>query len=119
MTGGSVAHYPFPDDDSQTLHHVISRLSEQDQNTMTWLPSTDWLLEVEPGLARALTDMFAEAGAYQPDPAGMPERMLVPDAVRSSVAGVMDVIRSPGIWFQIEGVEFTTLAAKQAFEALI
>lgn len=46
MTGGSVAYSPFPDDSSQTLHRVISRLSEEDRRDMTWQPSTGWLVEV-------------------------------------------------------------------------
>lgn len=119
MTGGSVDYYPFPDDGNQTLHRVISRLSEGDRRDMTWRPSTDWLLEVSPGLARALAVMFQGAGVYQPDPVGMPDGVLVPDAVRSLVERVLDVIRSPGTWFQIDGVEFIDQEAKRAFEALI
>ncbi len=119
MTGGSVDYYPFPDDGGQRLHGVLSRLSEEDRRDVTWRASTDWLLEVSQSLARALTDMFQGAGVYQPDPVGMPNGVLVPDEIRSSVERVLDVIRSPGTWFQIEGVEFTNQAAKRAFEALI
>jgi hypothetical protein len=119
MTGGSVGYYPFPDDGNQTLHRVISTLPRQHAQAITWRPSTDWLLEVSPSLARALTGMFQDAGVYQPDPVGMPDRVLVPDAIRSSVERVLDVIRSPGTWFQIEGVEFWNQEAKRAFEALI
>jgi hypothetical protein len=86
---------------------------------MSWQPSTDWLLEVSPGLARALAGMFEAAGVYQPDPDGLPDRVLVPDDIRASVEGVLDVIRSPGTWFQIEGVEFSNQEARLAFEALI
>lgn len=119
MTGGSVDYYPFPQDGNQTLHRVISRLPQQHAQAITWRPSTDWLLEVSPGLAHALAGMFETAGVFQPDPTGMPDRVLVPDAIRSSVEGVLNVIRSPGTWFQIEGVEFWNQEAKLAFEALI
>jgi hypothetical protein len=119
MTGGSVDYYPFPDDGSQTLHRVISRLPERDFLALSWRPSTDWLLEVSPGLARALAAMFEHSGVYQSDPIEMPDRVLVPDDIRASVEGVLDVIRSPGTWFQIEGVEFWNQEAKLAFEALI
>ena len=119
MTGGSLDYYPFPDDGSQTLHGVLSRLPESHFDAMCWRPSTDWLLEVSPGLARALAGMFEAAGVYQPDPAGMPDKVLVPDDIRSSVERVLDVIRSPGTWFQIEGVEFWNQEAKLAFEAAI
>ena len=119
MTGGSVDYYPFPDDGSQTLHRVISRLPEKHFLAIAWRPSTDWLLEVSPGLAHALAGMFEGAGVYQPDPVGMPDGVLVPDDIRASVEGVLDVIISPGTWFQIEGVEFTNQAAKRAFEDLI
>jgi len=60
----SLAHYPFPDDASQTLTRLISTLSEEDRDAMTWRPTEDWLLEVSPGFARALADMFADAGVY-------------------------------------------------------
>ena len=71
MTGGSVDYYPFPDDGSQTLHRVISRLPERDFLALSWRPSTDWLLKVSPGLARALAGMGVEsaaAGATFPPP---------------------------------------------------
>lgn len=119
MNCGPVTYYPFPDDGSQTLHGVLSRLSGRHIDAISWRPSTDWLLEVSPGLARALAGMFLEDGAYQPDPAGMPDKLLVTDDIRSSVERVLDVIRSPGTWFQIEGVEFWDQEAKRAFEALI
>jgi hypothetical protein len=115
----SIAHYPFPEDGNQTLHRVLSKLSEEDRRAMTWLPSTDWLLEVSPAFARALVGMFGAAGAYQPDPVEMPDRVFVPDDIRVSVECVLDVIRSPGTWFQIEGVEFFNQEAKHAFEALV
>lgn len=119
MTCSSVDYYPFPDDGSLTLHRVISKLPQQHAQAVTWRPSPDWLLEVSPSLAHALTGMFQAAGVYHPDPVGMPDRVLVNDDIRSSVERVLDVIRSPGTWFQIEGVEFTNQAAKRAFEALI
>jgi len=115
----SLAHYPFPDDDNQTLTRLISTLSEEDRDAMTWRPTRDWLLEVSPGFARGLSDMFAEAGVHQPDTDWRPGGVLVPDAIRSSVAGVLDVIKSPGKWFQIEGIEFFNQRARQAFEDLI
>lgn len=119
MTCGSVDYYPFPDDGSQTLHGVLSQMPEKHFLAMSWRASTDWLLEVSPSLARALAGMFQDGGVYQPDPVGMPDGVLVPDDIRASVEGVLDVIRSPGTWFQIEGVEFWNQEAKLAFEALI
>jgi hypothetical protein len=119
MTGGSVDYYPFPDDGSQTLHGVLSQMPEKHVLAMSSRASTDWLLEVSPGLAHALAGMFQGAGVYQPDPVGMPDGVLVPDDIRSSVERVLDVIRSPRTWFQIEGVEFWNREAKLAFEALI
>ena len=119
MTGGSVDYYPFPDDGSQTLHGVLSQMPEKHFLAMSWRASADWLLEVSPGLARALAGMFPGGGVYQPDPVEMPDRVLVPDAIRSSVEGVLEVLRSPGTWFQIEGVEFWDQEAKLAFEAAL
>ena len=119
MTGGSVAYYPFPDDGNQTLHRVISRLPHEHFDAITWRPTTDWLVAVSPGLARALPEMFSGSGLYQPDPSGMPDRVLVPEDIRSSVVGVLTAAKSPGTWFQIEGVEFWNLEAKRAFEDLI
>ena len=119
MTDGSVDYYPFPQDGNQTLHRVISRLPQQHAHAMSWQPSTDWLLEVSPGLARALADKFQGAGVYQPEPVGMPDGVLVPDDIRSLVERVLDGIRSPGTWFQIEGVEFWNQEAKLAFEAAL
>ena len=115
----SLAHYPFPDDDNQTLTRLISTLSEEDRDAMTWRPTRDWLLEVSPDFARGLSNMFAEAEVHQPDPAWRPGAVLVPDHIRTSVEAVLNVIKSPGIWFQIEGLEFFNQRARQAFEDLI
>lgn len=119
MTGCSVAYYPFPDDDSQTLHRMISKLPVEHRRAMVWRPTEDWLLEVSPGAARELKEMFSGTGLYQPDPVGMPDTVLVPDAIRSSVEGVLAAAKSPGTWFQFEGVEFWNQEAKLAFEAVL
>ena len=116
----SLDHYPFPDDASETLHRLTATLSEVDRQAMTWRPTRDWLLEVSPGFARGLSDMFADAGAYQPDTDWRPGGVLVPDHIRTSVMAVLKCVpESPATWFQVEGVEFATAEARQAFEAAL
>ena len=120
MTGGSVDYYPIPDDACETLNRVISTLSVEDRQAMTGWPTGDWLLEVSPGFARALADMFEDAGVHQPDTDWRPGGVLVPDHIRTSVEAVLKCVpTSPAVWFQIEGVEFYTAEARQAFEAAL
>jgi len=115
-----LAHYPFPDDASQTLTRLISALSAEDRDAMSWRPTEDWLLEVSPGFARGLSDMFADAGVHQPDTDWRPGGVLVPDHIRTSVEAVLKCVPDTSVtWFQVEGVEFTTAQARQAFEAAL
>jgi hypothetical protein len=119
MTGGSVAFYPFPDDGSQTIHRVISRLPVEHRQAMTWRPSDDWLLEVSKGLAEALSGMFGDAGVLQLDASWKPGAVLVPDGIRTAVQGVLDASGTASKWSRIEGVEFDTARSRGAFEAAI
>ena len=116
----SMAHYPFPDDASQTLTRLISTLSEEDRDAMTWRPTEDWLLEVSPSLARGLSNMFGSSGVHQPDTDWRPGGVLVPDQIRASVEAVLKCVPdTSATWFQIAGVEFETAQARQAFEAAL
>lgn len=116
----SLAHYPFRDDDNQTLHRLIGALPESDRRAITWRPTEDWLLEVSPGFARGLSDMFEDAGVHQPDTDWRPGGVLVPGHIRASVEAVLKCVPvSPHAWFVIEGIEFDTAEARQAFEAAL
>ena len=116
----SLAHYPFPDDACETLNRVISTLSAEDRQAMTGWPTGDWLLEVSPAFARGLSDMFADAGVRLLDPAWRPGGVFVPALIRTSVEAVLECVpTAPAAWFQIEGVEFDTAEARQAFEAAL
>lgn len=120
MTGGSLACYPFPDDGGATLDRVISRLSIEHRRGMTWRPIEDWFLEVSPAIARRLSDMFEDAGVYRPDTDWRPGGVFVPDPIRTSIEAVLKCVPSSlATWFQIEGVEFDTSEARQAFEAAL
>lgn len=87
MTDRSLAFYPFPDDGSQTLHRVISRLPMEHRRAMTWRPTEDWLLEVSPNSAKALSGLFSHAGVHQLDPSWKAGALLVPDVVRAAAKG--------------------------------
>lgn len=116
----SLAHYPFPDDDNQTLHSLIGALPESDRRAITWRPTGNWLLEASPGFARALADMFADAGVRLLDPDWRPGGVFVPDPIRASVEGVLRCVPdSSAVWFQVEGIEFDSAEARQAFEAAL
>lgn len=120
MTGGSVAYYPFPDDGGATLDRVISRLPVEHNRATTWRPNEDWLLEVSPAFARGLSDMFEDAGVHQPDTGWRPGGVFVPNPIRTSIEAVLKCVpTSPATWFQVEGVEFDTAEARQAFEAAL
>ncbi len=116
----SVAYYAFPDDDCVSLDRVLTRMSSDDRLATIWRPTEDWLLEVSPGVARALTEMFAEAGVHQPDTDWRPGGVLVPEPMRASVEGVLRCVpEAVATWSRIEGVDFATTEARQAFEAAI
>lgn len=119
MTGGSVAYYPFPDDSSQTLHKVLSKLPVADRRAITWQPTLDWLLEVSPDVAEGISDTFGDAGVRQLDPDWRPGAFLVPARLRAAVQGCFDETDTPAKWSQVEGVDFATARSRRAFEALI
>ena len=120
MTGGSVDYYPFPDDENQTLHRMISGLPNSLRSAMNWKPTQGWLLEVSPAFARGLSDMFADAGVRLLDPAWRAGGVFVPALIRTSVEAVLECVpTSPAAWFQIEGIEFDSAEARQAFEAAL
>ena len=119
MIGRSAAYYPFPDDSSQTLHRVLSKLPVEDRRAITWQPTLDWLLEVSPDVAEGISDTFGDAGVRQLDPDWRPGAVLVPDHIRSAVEGCLDGHDAPAKWSQVEGVEFATARSRRAFEALI
>lgn len=119
MIGGSVGFYPFPDDSSQTLHRVLSKLSVADRRAMNWRPTLDWLLEVSPNVAEDITHMFGDAGVRQLDRDWRPGAVLVSDHIRSAVAKWLEERDAPAKWFQVEGVEFATARSRRAFEAVI
>lgn len=81
MTGGSVDYYPFPDDDGATLHRLLSRLPVEHSRAMRWRPTEDWLLEVPPHIAEAVSGLFSHAGVHQLDPSWKAGALLVPHAV--------------------------------------
>ncbi len=119
MTDRSVAFYPFPDDGSQTLHRVISRLPMEHRRAMRWRPTEDWLLEVPPHIAEAVSGLFSHAGVHQLDPSWKAGALLVPDVVRAAVEGVLNAVQACGRWSQVEGVEFDSSLARLTFEAAL
>lgn len=119
MTGGSVAFYPFPDDDNLTLHRVLSKLPVVDRRAITWEPTLDWLLEVSTDVAESISDAFAGAGVRQLDPDWRSGAVLVPDHIRSAVEACLDQHDAPAKWFLVEGVEFATARSRRAFESVI
>lgn len=119
MTGGSVGYYPFPDDDAATLHRVIASLPAAEGLAATWRPTENWLLEVNPRLAMALSDIFDDAGVRRLDPSWKAGAVLVPHGVRAAVEGVLNPAGGQGKWSQIEAVEFATAGSRRAFEALL
>lgn len=119
MTDRSVAFYPLPDDGGATLDRVISTLPVEHSRAMRWLPTEDWLLEVPPHVAEALSGMFSDAGVRQLDPSWKAGALLVPDVVRAAVEGVLNAVQACGRWSQIEGVEFDSSLARLTFEAAL
>ncbi len=119
MIGGSVAYYPFPDDNSRTLHRVLSELTVADRRAITWQPTLDWLLEASPDVAEDISDTFSDAGVRQLDPDWKSGAVLVPDHIRSAVEGCLEERDGSAKWSQVEGVEFATERSRRAFEALI
>lgn len=115
----SLAHYPFPDDACETLHRVISKLPVEHSRAMRWLPTEDWLLEVPPHVAEAVSGLFSDAGVRQLDPSWKAGALLVPDVVRAAVEGVLNAAQVSGRWSQIEGVEFDSSLARLTFEAAL
>lgn len=120
MTGGSLACYPFPDDNGATLHRVISRLPESLRLAMSWKPTQDWLLEVPPHLSVALAVNYVRCGVRRLDPTMQSGLLFVPAAAVDAIQGVL-VKRSSvsAIWSRVEGVEFATDKARRAFEAVL
>jgi len=119
MTDGSVAYYPLLDDDGATLERVISVLPEEHRRAMTRRPTEDWLLEVSPRLADALSCLFDHMGVRHPDPSWKPGAVLVPDGIRTAVEDVLKAAGRSGRWSQVEGVEFATEHSRRAFEAAL
>ena len=119
MTGGSVAYYPFPDDDGATLDRVISRLPDYLRLAMSWKPTQDWVLEVPPHIAVAVSGLFSDAGVRQLDPSWKAGALLVPYVVRAAVEGVLNAVQASGRWSQIEGVQFDSACVRLAFEAAL
>lgn len=119
MIGGSVAYYPFPDDSSQTLHRLLSKLTVADRRAITWQPTLDWLLEVSPDVAEGIAHTFGDAGVRQLDPDWRPGAVLVPAHIRSAVEGCLEERDAPAKWLLVDGVEFATARSRRAFEALI
>lgn len=117
MTGGSVAYYPFPDDDGATLWRTISKLPASLGLRMTWRPTQDWLLEVTPTLSVALGVNLARFGVRRLDLTMQSGRLVVPAAAVDVVRATMERRpNAPAIWSRVEGVEFATEIARRAFE---
>lgn len=120
MTGGSVAHYPFPDDEGATLHRLISILPEALRLAMSWKPTQDWFLEVPPHLSVALAVNYVRCGVRRLDPAIQSGLLFVPAAAVAAIQAVLAKRSNvPAFWSRIEGVEFATDQDRIAFEALL
>ena len=119
MIGGSMGFYPFPDDSSQTLHRVLSKLSVADRRAINWRPTLDWLLEVSPNVAEDITHTFGDAGVRQLDRDWRPGAVLVSDHIRPAVEARLGETDTPAKWSRVEGVEFADTRSRRAFEAVI
>lgn len=120
MTGGSVGFYPFPEDDGETLHGVLSKLLPEDRIAMTSRPTEDWLLEVPPPLSVAIAAVFARLGVRRVYTTMESGRVLVPAlAVPAIQASLARRPNGHAMWSKIEGIEFSSARSRRAFETVI